>query len=71
MAENWNQVETALDDYRETTLTGFSWSNPERLHVFCVARHAEMAWRELVKDYRRDFLDGETITEMIHRLKQR
>jgi hypothetical protein len=71
MAENWNQVETALDDYRETTLTDFSWSHLEGLHVFCVAWYAEMAWRELIKDCHREFLDGEAITGMLHRLKQR
>jgi hypothetical protein len=71
MAENWNQAETALTDYRETYLADFSWSNLDELHVFCVTQHAEMAWRELVKDYRRDFLDGETLKEMILRLKQR
>jgi hypothetical protein len=70
MAENWSQVETALDDYRETTMTDFSWSRLEELHVFCVAQHAEIAWREIIKDCRRDFLDGETITEAIEWLKQ-
>jgi hypothetical protein len=71
MAENWNQVETAFEDYREITGTDFSWSPIEALHVFCVAQHAEMAWRELIKDYHRDFLDEETLTGMIERLKQR
>jgi hypothetical protein len=71
MAENWNQVETALEDYREITGTDFRWSHLDELHVFSVARHAEMAWRELVKDYHRDFPDGETLAGMIHRLKQR
>jgi hypothetical protein len=71
MAENWNQVEIALDDYRETTMTDFSWSRLEELHVFCVAQYTEMAWRELTGEYHRDFLDGKTLTEMIERLKQR
>jgi hypothetical protein len=71
MAENWNQVEIALDDYRETTMTDFSWSRLEELHIFCVAQHAEMAWRELTREYHREFLDGKTLTEMIERLKKR
>jgi hypothetical protein len=70
MAENWNQVETALEDYQETTLTDFSWSTLEQLHVFCVSQHAEIAWRELLKDCHRDFLDRESLAGMIHRLKQ-
>jgi hypothetical protein len=70
MAENWNQVETALEDYQEMTLTDFSWSHPEQLHVFCIAQHAEMIWRELIKDYHRDFLKGKAFAGMIHRLKQ-
>jgi hypothetical protein len=70
MAENWNQVETALEDYQETTLTDFSWSCLEQLHVFCIAQYAEIAWRELLKDCHRDFLDGESRAGMIHRLKQ-
>jgi hypothetical protein len=70
LAENWNEVEIALDDYRETTGTDFRWSHPEQLHVFCVSQHAEMAWRELVKDYHQDVLDGETLAGMTERLKQ-
>jgi hypothetical protein len=70
MAENWNQVETALEDYQETTLTDFSWSRLEQLHVFCVSQHAEMAWRELLKDYHWDFLDRESRAEIVCRLKQ-
>jgi hypothetical protein len=71
MAENWNQVEAALEDYRETALTDFSWSHLEELHVFSVCQHAEMIWRELIQDYHGDFLNGEKMAEAIERLKRR
>jgi hypothetical protein len=68
LAENWNEVDIALDDYRETTLTNFRWSNPERLHVFCIVQHAEMAWRDI--EHEGEYLRGEELNNAITCLTQ-
>jgi hypothetical protein len=66
MAENWNEVEIALGDYQESTLTDFSWSHLEELHVFSVAQHAEMAWREI--EHEGEYLSGEELDAAIESL---
>jgi hypothetical protein len=66
LAENWNEVEIALDDYRETVLTDFIWSHPEQLHVFCIAQHAEIAWRNV--EHEGEYLSGKEIETAIARL---
>jgi ribosomal protein S27AE len=63
LAEHWNEVEIALDDYRETALTGFHYSHPEQLHVFCVAQHAEIAWRDI--EHAGEYLSGEELERAI------
>jgi hypothetical protein len=68
MAENWNQVETALEDYQESTLTNFSWSHLEQLHVFSVAQHAEIAWRKV--EHEGEYLSGEELETAIANLSQ-
>jgi hypothetical protein len=71
LAECWNEVEIALDDWRETNGSGYPFRNIEQLHVFAVTQHAEMAWREATNDCRQDHLDEAVIAEVIERLKQR
>jgi ribosomal protein L37E len=68
LAECWNEVEIAIDDWKETTGTEVPVSNIEQLHVFAVSQHADMVWREMRElDY--GHLDEGTIEEAIHRLK--
>jgi hypothetical protein len=69
LAENWNEVEIAIDDWRESTGLDYRWSNIENLHVFSVVQHAEMVWRETMNDYYGQHLDDEAIKEAIERLK--
>jgi hypothetical protein len=69
LAECWNEVETALDDWRETNGSDYPVKNIEQLHVFSVAQHAEMVWRDITSDCYGDYLDDETIAEAIERLK--
>jgi hypothetical protein len=71
LAECWNEVEIALDDWRETSGTDFPVKNIEQLHVFAVTRHAEMVWRGIIRDLHQNYLDEETISEAIERLKHR
>jgi hypothetical protein len=70
LAECWNEVEIALDDWREASGSDFPVKNIEQLHVFAVTRHAEMVWREIIDDFHVDHLDGKTIAEAITRLKR-
>ncbi|GHV57824.1 hypothetical protein AGMMS49579_24260 [Spirochaetia bacterium] len=69
LAECWNEVEIALDDWREANGSDYPVKNIEQLHVFSVAQHADMVWREITSDFRGGHLDEETIAEAIERLK--
>jgi len=69
IAECWNEVETALDDWRDGGGDDFPAGNIERLHVFSVARHAEMIWRDITHDMHEDYLCDETLAEAIERLE--
>jgi ribosomal protein L37E len=69
LAECWNEVETALDDWRESNGGEYPIRNIEQLHVFSVVRHAEMVWRETVCDLQEDRLDDGTIALAVDRLK--
>jgi hypothetical protein len=71
LAECWNEVETALDDWRETNGSDFPVRNIEQLHVFAVTQHAEMVWRQIAGDFEDASLAGEDIEEAIKRLKRR
>jgi hypothetical protein len=71
LAECWNEVETALDDWRETNGSDFPVRNIEQLHVFAVTQHAEMIWREIAGDFEDDSLTDEDIAEAIESLKRR
>jgi hypothetical protein len=71
LAECWNEVESALDDWRETSGSDFPVRNIEQLHVFAVTQHAEMIWREISGDFDDDCLTDETITEAVSLLKRR
>jgi hypothetical protein len=71
LAECWNEVETALDDWRESTGSEYPVSNIEQLHVFSIAQHAKMIWCEVTGDVQEDHLDDEAITQAIDRLKNR
>jgi hypothetical protein len=70
LAENWNQVEIALDDWRETNGTDFPVKNIEQLHIFSVAQHAEMIWREITKDYSGSQLSEEDFELALEELKR-
>jgi hypothetical protein len=70
LAENWNQVETALDDWRETNGTDFPVKNIEQLHVFSVAQHAEMIWREITRGCCGDQLNEEDLEMALEELKR-
>jgi hypothetical protein len=69
LAECWNEVEIALDDWRETNGSDFQVKNIEQLHVFAVTQHAEMVWRDVIRDFHQNHLDEETVSEAVERLK--
>ena len=69
IAECWNEVETALDDWRDGGGDDFPISNIERLHVFSVTRHVEMIWRNITHDMHEDYLCDETLAEAVERLE--
>ena len=69
LAECWNEVETALDDWREGNGFDYQIRNVEELHVFSVRRHAEMIRREITSDFENGELDDEGIAEAVARLK--
>jgi hypothetical protein len=50
LAECWNEVEIALDDWRESNGSEYPVRNIEQLHIFSIARHAVMNWREIISD---------------------
>jgi hypothetical protein len=70
LAECWNEVEIALDDWRETTGTDYPVGNIEHLHVFAVTQHAEITWQAVVDSLDIERLDDETITESVNLLKR-
>jgi hypothetical protein len=70
LAENWNQVEIALDDWRERNGGDYHWRNIECLHVFCVIQHAEIAWRKVEHDTGADHLSEEELEDAVSILKQ-
>jgi len=69
LAECWNEVESALDDWREGNGFDYPIRNVEELHVFSVRRHAEMIRREITSDFENGELDDEGIAEAVARLK--
>jgi hypothetical protein len=71
LAECWNEVEIALDDWREANGSDFPVKNIEQLHVFAITQHAEMVWRKTIEDFSIDRLNDETIAEAIALLKRR
>lgn len=70
IAECWNEIERALENWRETTGSDVPIQNAEQLHVFSVAQHAEMVWREITADYPDEFLNEEGIEELLEKLKR-
>jgi hypothetical protein len=68
LAECWNEVETALQDWRENNGTDYPVRNIEDLHVFAVSQHAEITWRKVMNDYCGNHLDEEGIAEAVVRL---
>jgi hypothetical protein len=71
LAECWNEVEIALDDWRESNGFEYPEKNIEQLHVFSVVRHTEMIWRKVTHDMSEEHLDDETIAEAVGQLKNR
>jgi hypothetical protein len=69
LAECWNEVEIALDDWRESNGSEYPVKNIEQLHVFCVIQYAEMVWRKVTSDMNEERLSEKTIAEVIERLK--
>jgi hypothetical protein len=73
LAECWNEVEIAINDWHEANGEAYPVKNIEQLHVFSITQHAEMVWREITTDLTCDsiieHLDEETIIEAIERLK--
>jgi hypothetical protein len=69
LAECWNEVEIALDSWRESNGCDYPVRNIEHLHVFSVVQHAEMVWRSIINDMQWEHLDDEAITEAVYRLK--
>ena len=69
LAECWNEVETALDDWKDNTGLNYPISNIEQLHVFSITHHTEMIWRLITHDMDEDHLDDETIAGSIERLE--
>jgi hypothetical protein len=70
LAECWNEVEIALDDWRETNGSDYPFRNIEQLHIFSVTQHAETAWREITRDFSKSKLKKAAIAEAIDRLKR-
>ncbi|MDR3266965.1 MAG: hypothetical protein LBT24_05275 [Tannerella sp.] len=70
VAVNWNEVEIAIDDWRERTGFNYQWSNIENLHVFCVTQLAETVWREISKDWNGKHLSRKRIKAAIEELKR-
>jgi hypothetical protein len=70
LAECWNEVETALDDWRETNGSGYPCRNIEQLHIFSVTQHAEITWRKITGDFSKSKLKKAAIAEDIDRLKR-
>jgi hypothetical protein len=68
LAECWNEVETAIDDWKDMVCSEIPVHNIEELHVFAVSQHVEMVWRDM-RDLDFGHLDEGTIEEAIHRLK--
>jgi hypothetical protein len=71
LAECWNEVEIALDDWRDTNGVNYPVRNIEQLHIFSIARHAEMIWREIISDMPESHLNAENIAYAVNRLKSR
>jgi hypothetical protein len=71
LAECWNEVEIALDDWRESNGPEYPVRNIEQLHIFSIARHAEMIWREIRSEISEYHLDAELIAYAVDRLKSR
>ena len=69
LAECWNEVEIALDDWKENYGTDYPVSNIEQLHVFCVVRHADKIWRSITDDILEDRLRKKSLSEAIYRLE--
>jgi hypothetical protein len=69
IAECWDEVETALDDWREMSGTDYLVHSIEHLHVFAVTQYAEMLWRKIAGDYTDAYLTDESIKEVIERWK--
>jgi hypothetical protein len=70
VAENWNQIEVALDDWRERNGENYHWQNIEHLHVFCVIRHAEIAWRNIDHVMSFPHLSEEELEDAVSILRQ-
>jgi hypothetical protein len=70
LAECWNEVEIALDDWKDNTGTDYPANNVERLHIFSVTQHAEMIWRNITEDMQDNNLNDETIAEAIDLLRR-
>jgi hypothetical protein len=70
LAENWNEVEIAIDDWRDRSGLVYQWSNIENLHVFCVTQFAETAWSEISKDWKGKHLSKRKIKTAIEELKR-
>jgi predicted nucleic-acid-binding Zn-ribbon protein len=71
LAECWNEVEIALDYWRESNGCDYPVRNIEQLHVFSVVCHAEMVWQKVTDDMREDHPDGGLIFKAVDRLKSR
>jgi len=69
LVECWNEVEIALDDWKEGSGMDFPASNIERLHVFSISQHAEMIWRSIISDIQDNKLNDETIADAIDQLR--
>jgi hypothetical protein len=69
LAECWNEVEIALDDWRETCGSNYPVKNIEQLHVFSVCQHADMVWRKVIGALHVSQLNREAIAETIDLIK--
>jgi hypothetical protein len=71
LAENWNQVESAFDDWYENVGYQYRWEGIKHLHVFCVTQHAEMIWRGIERESNSAHLSEKELDEVIWQIKKK
>jgi hypothetical protein len=69
LAECWNEVEIALDYWKEKTGMDIPITNIGNLHLFCVVSFVEMIWHRATFGMSIDHLTPQTLAESLNRLE--